>query len=173
MRLYTTLLLASLLTTYSVTLLATEQTTESDLNWELKGQLAALNDPHDEVFITALWNEALSGSTHSYGALLPKFGPKMGELLKNQDRDVQQAAVMALGDMGEHAASQIPKLVELLKNKDQVFFSRIAAADALGKMGKHAASQAPEIGELLKDPDDDVRQAVAVALGVIKTGHSL
>ncbi len=70
--------------------------------------------------------------------------------------------------MGESAASQASRIVDLLK--DESWEVRSAAAEALGNMGESAASQASRIGDLLKDENSAVRSAAAWAL--VKMGES-
>ena len=87
----------------------------------------------------------------------------MGELLRDSDPDVRQAAARALGELGEYAQDQAPRLGELLR--DPVSYVRWAAAEALGELGAAAQNQAPWIVELLRDSNPYESQIAAEALG--------
>ncbi len=59
----------------------------------------------------------------------------------------------------------LPKLVEMLKDKDPVV--RAGAAAALGELGKIAQTAVPNLQALAKDPDKSVQDAARAAVGKI------
>jgi truncated hemoglobin YjbI len=89
--------------------------------------------------------------------------PQVAKLLTDDDWNVRNAAVEALGQM--QAKEQAPQVAKLLTDKDPYFLR--AAAVALGQM--QAKEQAPQVAKLLTDSESDVRKAAAEAL--IKLGQ--
>ena len=71
----------------------------------------------------------------------------------------QNLAAKALGNLGIHAKSVVPKLVSALKNQ------RLPAAFALGEMGVNADSAVADLKSALKAKDREFRAYVARALG--------
>ena len=76
---------------------------------------------------------------------------------------MREAAGVALGQIGEHAASIAPVLTKCLEH--EIPYVREAAADALGELGEHAAASIPAVMELLQHRDRGIRKAAAYALG--------
>ena len=119
--------------------------------------------------------------------------------LKDPKRDVRDAAVVAIGELGgdpravevvagnlqsgksierDEAASALGKMrheagMEYLLPalKDQDFFVRRSAAVSLGQIGHPGAVEA--LSQTLKDEDKDVREAAASALGDIGTAAAV
>ena len=107
------------------------------------------------------------------------FGSKMGavekaikksnagalmELAGNKEREVGLAAIVGLGAVGGHEATNF--LISQLGNPDAEF--RIAVAQALGVIGdKH--TKAFVSAQISKETDDKVREAMGAAMANIKS----
>jgi HEAT repeat protein len=144
--------------------------------WEIKGIVAALNDPYAGVRLAAadklgeykldnpksLIDASNKGNNQeSYNKLVQQ----LREQLSSTDKDEQekntsrQAAASALGNM---QAKEIAKDVALLlKNSDTSI--RDSAASALGNM--QAKEFAKDVALLLKNSDTSIRNSAASALG--------
>ena len=132
--------------------------------WQLKGIMAALDDPDPQIWTLAL--DKLTEYKIDELKIYESSYEKIVELLSDDNLDVQIAAVKAFGEMGEVAASQAPQLVKILEtSKDKEV--QVAVAQALGEMGEAAASQAPQLVKILETSKDNIYvQVVAVkALG--------
>ncbi|NEQ82580.1 MAG: HEAT repeat domain-containing protein, partial [Moorea sp. SIO2I5] len=140
-------------------------------SWQLKGIVAALDDPDPEV-----WAEALEKlSEYELKQLKPPVEipketiDKIAELLsyENQDKSIQSRVLVrassALGQMGAAASESAPQIAQLLTHSDRDV--RGSAVSALGEMGSAAYKYTPQIAELLTDEDSDVRGSAARALG--------
>ena len=92
-----------------------------------------------------------------------KVAPRLVELFKDSHEDVREAAVRALGKLGDAAKEQAPKVVAFLKERDSDL--RLAASVALGFMGEVAKDQVPKIAMLLKNRDKEVQVSALIALG--------
>lgn len=106
--------------------------------------------------------------------------PALSALLKEDTKELTEAAIGALGKLGEPA---VPALVQALKKKDadpkkkekgnkkgpatpnRSAFLRAKAAVALGEIGSAAKSAVPALIDALKDAS--IRADVAIALGNI------
>ena len=130
-------------------------------DWEIKGIVAALVDPHAEVRLAAankLGEYQLDdpkSRIKNYKDLVEQFAKQ----LEDKEPVARSAAAEALGQM--QAKEYAPKLVELLKDSEP--YVRRAAAEALGQM--QAKEHAPKLVELFKDSEPYVRRAAAEALG--------
>lgn len=97
---------------------------------------------------------------------LVRYGERVTELLMEQleseDLETRQAAVIALGRIGDPRA--VPALVRVLTTDDDLV---IAAAGALAKIGDRRSLEA--LLELIGHPQPAVRQAVVAAINSI--GH--
>ena len=73
----------------------------------------------------------------------------------------------ALGQLGEHAKEQAPKLGELLKDQDRDV--RSSAADALGKLGEHAIAESDRLIEalLIDSNSDNGRTDESIKMGPV------
>lgn len=99
-------------------------------------------------------------------AALVRYGSRVTELLIEQldseDLETRQAAVIALGRIGD--ARAVPALVRVLTTDDELV---IAAAGALAKIGDRRSLEA--LLDLIGHPQPAVRQAVIAAINSI--GH--
>jgi HEAT repeat protein len=83
--------------------------------------------------------------------------------LADRDRELRLIAILNLREMGPAAASAVPALVELCKDKEPDLRSK--AAQTLAVMGpKTKADALPALLKLLKDEESDVRQSAITAL---------
>ncbi len=87
--------------------------------------------------------------------------PALIEAVRDNDYQVREEVVVALGRLGPRAQSAVPALIEALKDKDGGVRER--SADALGKIGCENDSVIPALIEVLKEKD--VRLHAAKALG--------
>ncbi|WP_293083523.1 HEAT repeat domain-containing protein, partial [Moorena sp. SIO3H5] len=138
--------------------------------WQLKGIVAALDDPDPEVWVKAF--EKLSN--YKLDQLKPPLEipketiDKIADLLsyENQDKSIQSivrgSALKALGQMGAAASESAPQILPLLTHSDSDV--RFNASSTLGEMGAAAKDYAPQIAKLLTDSDTNVRDSVASAL---------
>lgn len=86
-------------------------------------------------------------------------------LLKDRDRWIRYAAIMALGDIGNPAA--VSHLISLLKDPDQNI--RFASAESLGKIGDRRAIE--PLWETFETDNQYVKVAAENALSFL-TFHS-
>src|SRR5207249_1164290 len=110
----------------------------------------------------------------------PKLAvPALSALLKEDKKELTEAAITSLGKMGRPA---VPALMDALKNKegtnkpkkgdkkapkpaDRTAFLRAKAAQALGEIGAPAKDAVPALIDALKDAS--IRADAATALGNI------
>ncbi|AOX01123.1 hypothetical protein BJP34_18235 [Moorena producens PAL-8-15-08-1] len=149
----------------------TEETKPETELWQLKGIVAALDDPDPEVWVKAF--DKLS--RYDLEQLKPPLEiPKdrieqiVGCLgYENQTKSVQSkvraSAAQALGEMGAAATQYAPQIGQLLTDSDSDV--RAKAASALGNMGAAASEYIPQIAKLLTDSDSDVHVSATYALG--------
>ncbi|HXX53430.1 MAG TPA: HEAT repeat domain-containing protein [Thermodesulfovibrionales bacterium] len=97
----------------------------------------------------------------------PRAAGCIKRLLSDPYEDVQEAAVVALSNLGEGIDMQ--ELINYLKDKSPVL--RKNAAMLLGRLG--ATESVNALGFALKDGDVSVRQAVVEALSSMKTEESV
>ena len=103
-------------------------------------------------------------STNAAGDLSrigPAAVPALTEALKDEDHNVRQGAIVALGSIGP-TAKDVPALIRALKDEDAQV--RDIAAGALAGIGPAAVSA---LAQALKDEDRFVRGRAAYALGRI------
>ncbi len=82
--------------------------------WQLKGIMAALDDPDPQIWRLAL-NE-LSGFKIDELEIPQSKYEKIVEFLSDKNNtDLQRAAAVVLGRMGEAAKAQVPQLSKLLE----------------------------------------------------------
>lgn len=133
----------------------------------IRGLLAALEDPDDEVVAEAL--ERLRDSkqrTHpEVEQRLREFirSPRMEHLLHEASGHVRSVAISALSTWGGLGKEHAPWLVTLLEDPQREV--RFAAAEALGLMGEEAREQLPRLMALLESPEPATLWAAAHALG--------
>ena len=136
-----------------------------DLPGSIKGLLAALDDPDDEVVALALLSLDKSVAAppevrERLEAIIEE--PRLKEALKAGEGNLWRAAVLTRGTLGRATQDELPRLVGLLKDENPEV--RAVAVLALGNMSEAAREQAPLLIELLKDADPDARAAVAMVL---------
>jgi HEAT repeat protein len=83
--------------------------------------------------------------------------------LKSTDTDKKVAACTALATAGPNAASAVPDLIPLLKDKDPLV--RSLSGYALGQIGPKASAAVPALREAMNDSD---RQVVMSALNALR-----
>jgi HEAT repeat protein len=123
---------------------------------------AGLSDPDVQVRQAAAEALLLLGP-------LPTDLPPLSALLKEPVG--REAAARALGRLGPAAKEAVPRLTDLLDDRDSRV--RIAAAEALGMIGAPAALPAvPKLREVMRDPlvESTARRALE-KLGVKETGR--
>jgi HEAT repeat protein len=89
--------------------------------------------------------------------------PVLVELLADKEWKLRQQAVVALGELGEKAATAVPALHKVLTD-DKETEVRAAAAEALGRVGKAAGDAKMDLQEAARDKDMDLRLRAAGAL---------
>ncbi len=101
-----------------------------------------------------------------------KLSPAVAHLiesLNSEDTFERWRGVLALGEMGEQAASATANLIELLDDKDDNV--RWTAAASLGKIGPAARDAVPALAAALSDGNDPlIHRHAAAALG--RLGHA-
>jgi HEAT repeat protein len=107
---------------------------------------------------------------HSAAEALGKIGddaatPALSEALKDEVREVRDAAIEALEKIGTRGKDSVPPLIEALKSTQPL--ARLDAAEALGDIGVDAKSGVPALIKALEDEHNGVRWAAAIALGEI------
>ncbi len=116
-------------------------------------------DPADAKSAIAALTECLRdkdvGVREAAADALKKMGPEAIPVLTKPIRDV-------LSRIGPKAKSEIPALIECLRDKD--VGKREAAALVLGEMGSDAKSAIPALTECLRDKDEGVRRVAAYVL---------
>jgi malate synthase len=96
--------------------------------------------------------------------------PVVDELIKLTDdlvQDVRMIAITALGVIGEAAIKSSPKLIAILKNKEESSLMRARAAYTLGSIGPDSAKEGaiPALREALKSDDSSIRSGAISGLG--------
>ncbi|PTL85929.1 HEAT repeat domain-containing protein [Vitiosangium sp. GDMCC 1.1324] len=131
-----------------------------------------------------LWQASLV-TLGTLGTATPDMAPHLMDLLEESDPDrtgialtnlqgrrealrerelARDAAMVALGNMGEAAREQLPRLVDLALKGD---WAGEAALSVLEHMGEAARAQCPRLGQLLKEKDPKVRERAAEILGTL------
>lgn len=90
----------------------------------------------------------------------------LSNALADKNKDVRQAACLALAELGEKAAPTAATLGRMLRAEDASV--RTAAALALRETGRAAKAAIPELIEALKDPTPTTRYMAAMALGEMR-----
>ena len=148
-------------------------------SWQLKGIVAALDDPDPEVWVKAFnkFSEYKLDQLKHPLEIPKETIDKIAELLaykheskdqtENQRKSVQSRvrarAASALGEMGEAAYKYAPQIAELLTDEDSDVHD--SAVLALGNMGAAASEYIPKIAKLLINSDGNVSYSAAKALG--------
>ncbi len=91
------------------------------------------------------------------------------DLLKHSQSSVRQAAIKALGAMGDAAESAVPALVEVLRG-DPYMFARADAAAALCKIGVPREEVVAALRGAIKDPEECVQRTAWKALAALGAG---
>ena len=112
----------------------------------------ALKDPEPDITGNALIGIVGAGSSSV---------PELSKVLA--DKDLQIAAVMALGRIGADAKGAVPAIVKQLPG-DNPLFQR-EAHFALGAIGPDAAAAVPALIKALNDKEMEVRYSASYALG--------
>jgi HEAT repeat protein len=159
------LLLAACVALGAIAHAAPPSSQSEDSPGAIKGLLAALDDPSDEVVALALIRLDKSIPAHpEVRERLEAFieEPRLKQALKAGKGELWSAAVLTRGALGKATEDELPHLIKLLNDSNPDVHA--VAVRALGDMGAAAREQAPRLVELLKDADRDARAAVAMAL---------
>ena len=87
------------------------------------------------------------------------------QTLEDEDEDVREAAIQALGEIGPQAVEAVPALIDTLQEHED-HDVREAGAEVLGMIGPDAKEAVPALIQTLEE-DFWVREAAAEALGEI------
>ena len=155
-------------------------------SWQLKGIVAALDDPDPLVWAEALDKLSsykldqlkhpleIPNKTIEQIADLLTYKHESKDQTENERKSVQSkvhdSAEYALGEMGAATYKYAPQIAEGLTHSDSDV--RSSAASVLGKMEAAGSKYAPQIAKLLTDSDSDVRARAAYALGKMGTAAS-
>lgn len=167
--------------------LASQAQPNKPAEWKINGTLAALHDANSGVRAIALDSLGRWKYTDEIQTI--------AVFLNDENSNVRNASLRALGTMGEAAKIYAPKILNMIKGNDWQYLSemrtlqamgaaakdvapqiavflnhensyfRSAAIDILGAIGEAAKSYAPQIAALLKDEDGNVRYSAFRALG--------
>lgn len=125
-----------------------------------KAMIPALNDE-------SIWVRVHVASALSFSQEEPeKVVPALTELLKNTDDNIQQQAVVALGNYGVKAEGATASLAQLLTHRSPEI--RQAAASTLGAIGSSAKSALPELQRVLVESDKETREKAERAIQLIQ-----
>ncbi|QDV29821.1 putative lyase [Planctopirus ephydatiae] len=143
---------------------------ESDASSSLSTLTRLLADPQVEIRLQAVMAiVSIHKDSHSLSKLL-------GTVLSDVSPDVRAAAIQAIAALGEAGSPNVPRLIELLDDKDDRshFYTpdmtgtrpiRYDAAIALAFMGKEAQVALVQLKEVMnRDSDPLVRVAAAFAI---------
>ncbi len=116
---------------------------------------------HEKPFVRISAVRAIKeiGREKAVTALLPA--------LDDKDPQVRNAAATALGELGTISAPAIPRLIELLNDRQELlcFIVQRAAAEALGKIGPPAKAAVPHLSRLAEsDADTELRKVATEAV---------
>ncbi|MGD2183191.1 HEAT repeat domain-containing protein [Lusitaniella coriacea] len=136
-------------------------------SWQIQGISTALDDPNPRIQAEALEKAVEYDLNESeFLKIIPESRiAQIAVLLDSESNEVREVAIKVIGQMGEVATEQAPKLVELLEARNSLI--RKLAAEALGRIGDGAKAQIPKLLELMQDrsPGREVSNVAAVALG--------
>jgi HEAT repeat protein len=90
----------------------------------------------------------------------------LASALDDDSAAVRTQAAVALGRVGNAAASVVPRLISLLKEADETV--RCEAAKALGDLGGHEEATVVALIDLLQDASPVVKVSAALALGELE-----
>jgi len=102
----------------------------------------------------------------AFGADASPAIPLLSGALGDKNKELRQAACVALAELGEKAAPTAATLGKMLRTEDAEV--RLAAALALLEMGRAAKPAIPELIEALKDSLPTTRYMAAMALGEMR-----
>lgn len=126
-----------------------------------------------DLLLNALATESDSSLHPVFAHALGQLGeaaapavPRLAELLRDDHREIREAAAAALGNIGSAASAAVPALARALD--DCCHDVRAGAAEALGRIGPAASDAVPALIEALDDPISWVRLQSAEALVSIR-----
>ena len=125
-----------------------------------------------EAMVPALSDESIWVRVHVASALSfsqeepEQVVPALAELLNSSDANIQQQAVVALGNYGVKAEEATSSLARLLTHTNPEI--RQAAASTLGAIGTSARSALPELQRVLAESDDETRRKAERAIQLIQ-----
>ena len=125
-----------------------------------------------KAMVPALDDESIWVRVHVASALSFSQGepeqvvPALADLLNSTDTNIQQQAVVALGNYGVKAAEATEALISLLTHTNPEI--RQAAASTLGAIGTSARSALPELQRVLVESDDETRKKAERAIQLIQ-----
>ncbi|MBS0261991.1 MAG: HEAT repeat domain-containing protein [Planctomycetes bacterium] len=122
----------------------------------IPGLIAALSDKSELVRTQAIWALGRTG---------PKAVPSLIALLG--DENLQETAVVVLGQLGPAARSAVPELVHLLSQKDLPESTRHELILALSRFGSFAEEAVPGLLRILGDEQNPWRADAAWAIAHI------
>jgi len=115
------------------------------------------------------WAIKAAARTYRLGLEAAAVVSGLGRNLEHPNPNVVAWSAIALGQMGEVAASSIPSLLSLLTHQHR--FVRASVAAALGKL--NAEQSVASLVSCLRDPEREVRAAAAKALLRIASSDAL
>ena len=119
--------------------------------------IAALSDQSTDVKWQAVWALSRMGEK--------AVGPLTALL---DDESLQDAAVVALGDIGAASKPAVPQMVKLLIQPDLSVETQIDIILAFSRIGPAAAEAAPILGQIVGDKENDIRAYAVWALAQIR-----
>jgi hypothetical protein len=148
--------------------------------WQIDGILAALADERDDVKQLALEKLVTYDPLALQGIVKPEILQAASKMPKDElstselEGSSFPASAYALGRSGGVTESDIPKLIQVLKDEKQDSFARISAATALSSFGDGTKGYISEIANVLinilknKKLDFSVRVNAAASLGRLR-----
>ena len=99
------------------------------------------------------------------GPIAKSAGPKLQELLKDNDKDVRLNSMQAIARMGKDMSSAVPAFVEMTKDQDPDFRRNAALGLPLLVDKPDERAQAAEaLSELVKDSDFNIKRAAITGM---------
>jgi HEAT repeat protein len=102
------------------------------------------NDENAEVRAAAINNLTSAANLQGARAHAKAVVPVLIKAMKNPQEDIQQGAIVALGEYGPEAKSAVPALIEKLKTEKQL----LAVLNTLAAIGPEAKAALPTLNEL-------------------------